>query len=388
MSDDFLYGAGTSAHQVEGNNVHNDWWEWEKGRKSIENSGRAADHYQMFDDDFVMARQLGHNAHRMSLEWSRIEPKMGQWDQAAIAHYRKVLESLRANGLTSFVGLHHFTNPMWLSLQGGWNWRRTPELFARYAKKIAQELGNLVDFWITINEPVVYATQAYWAGRWPPQERNGLAVYRVLSMMARGHRLAYRALHSVDSSAKVGMAKHMIAFVPDREVWSDHLVSKFGNWWFNHRWYQLTASRHDFIGLNFYFTKTQAAHIIPPRVETIEWSGAVSDLGWPVNPEGLAQVLNEVKRYDLPIYITENGLADASDNHRADFIRAHLRVVEKAQATGLDVRGYLHWSLIDNFEWDLGFEPRFGLVAVDYNSMKRTPRKSAYVYRAIIKQAS
>ncbi len=384
----FLWGAGTSAHQVEGNNVRNDWWAWEQAKGGRQKSGLACDHYRRYREDFALARALGHTAHRLSVEWSRVEPQRDRFDEATLVHYRDVLEELRRQKLISFVTLHHFTNPLWFSKRGGWERSDAAELFARYVNVVAQRLGDLVDFWVTINEPMVYTVEAYWQRRWPPQKRSAIAALRVLCHLAAAHRRAYRIIHRFYPSAQVGVAKQFIAYLPadDRRL-GDLLAVAVYDWWFNRLFFVLTGRTHDYIGVNYYFSSTKRARLFPPALQTIPWEGAVSDLQWPIRPEGLTHVLLKLKPMRLPIYITENGVADAADSRRADFIRAHLRAVEQAQASGVDVRGYLHWSLLDNFEWDLGFGSRFGLVAVDYNTFERTPRPSAYVYKAVIEQA-
>lgn len=388
MRAPFLWGAATSAHQVEGNNVRNDWWAWEQAQAPRLRSGLACDHYRRYREDFVLARALGHTAHRLSVEWSRIEPTQGRWDETALAHYRAVLEELRRQRLVSFVTLHHFTNPLWFAQRGGWERADAAELFARYARVLAQQLGELVDFWVTINEPVVYAQHGWWHGRWIPQRRSAWATLRVLRHLAAAHRKAYRVIHTLFVHARVGLAQHFIAYLPhDPHCLADRLSVAIGDWWFNRYFLRLTAATHDYLGVNYYFTETRRGVLFPPFSQSIQWRGAVSDLQWPLRPEGLTLVLEHLKHYGLPIYITENGLADAADSKRADFLREHLRAVEQAQAGGADVRGYLHWSLLDNFEWDLGFAPRFGLVKVDYTTMERTVRPSAYVYKAIIEQA-
>ncbi|MAF81110.1 glycosyl transferase [bacterium] len=386
---DFLWGAATSAHQVEGNNVHSDWWDWEKSTNGVTRSGVAADHYRHFAEDFALAKELGHNAHRLSLEWSRLEVEPGKWNERAISHYREVLLALREAGLTSFVTLHHFTNPQWFATQGGWLARSAPVRFARYAAMAADRFGDLVDFWVTINEPMVYATQSFWHKRWPPQLGSWSALRTALRHLASGHELAYQELHKQLPEAQVGIAKHVIAYVPsDNATWTGRQAAAWEDSWFNHRFFKQTPDSHDFIGVNYYFhQRPQSVSLIPPRLHTQAWQGAVSDMDWPIWPEGLAHALRGMSRYKKPLYVTENGLADAKDTRRPDFIRDHLRVIERAQADGIDVRGYLHWSLLDNFEWDHGFDPRFGLVEVDYATQKRTPRQSAYVYRAVIEQA-
>lgn len=388
-SKSFLWGASTSAHQVEGNNMHNDWWDWEQKTPTAAKSGKATDHYNRYKEDFNLVETLGHNAHRLSLEWSRIEHAPGKFNKNAIEHYRAVLEDLKRRNIQTFVTLHHFTNPLWLAREGGWLNGATPERFARYARYVAQHLGDVVDFWITINEPMVYATQSFWRAKWPPQHTSIKDTLSVIGKMAKAHRLSYRSIHSVLPHARVGISKHLIAYLPeDRFHIDDQVVTRFQDWWFNHRFFSLTGlATHDFIGVNYYFATKHHVTLFPPKMNDIEWTGSVSDMGWPIRPEGLTHVLLHMKRYGKPLYITENGIADATDSQRADFIRSHLRAVEKAQEGGADVRGYLYWSLLDNFEWADGFDPRFGLVEVDYNTLQRKIRPSGYVYKAIIEQA-
>ncbi|PIT98502.1 MAG: glycosyl transferase [Candidatus Andersenbacteria bacterium CG10_big_fil_rev_8_21_14_0_10_54_11] len=379
----FLWGAATSAHQVEGNNIHSDWWAWERLTPGIIPSGRAADHYQRYAEDIALARALGHTAHRLSLEWARLEPKRGQWDREAAAHYRTVLQEVKKAGMAVFVTLHHFTNPQWFAARGGWERADSPALFTQHVRRAAQTFGDLVDFWITINEPIVWAQQAYWTRRWPPQRHSAWRMLRVIRRLAAGHRSAYRALKGVREDIPVGIAKHFIAYEPiDSRRRMDHQYAALMRWWFNHRFFSLTGPTHDFIGVNYYFTSRVGWRGVRPYRQS--WRGAVSDLGWPIYPEGLTQVLLEAARYRRPVYVTENGLADAADTQRADYIREHTTAVRAAQRQGADVRGYLYWSLLDNFEWDFGFAPRFGLAEVDYATMQRHTRPSATAYQKII----
>lgn len=385
----FLYGAATSAHQVEGDNIHNDWWDWEKRTAGVERSGKATDHYNRYKEDFAVAKDLGHTAHRLSIEWSRIEPQEGEWNRRAVLHYRDVLGELKRLGMKTFVTLHHFTSPLWIARKGGWANAQTPDVFSRYVKYIVQHIGDLVDFWITVNEPIVYAAKSYWYGQWPPQEKRMRLYLRVVNHLARAHILSYHALHSVLPHSHVGMAKHFITYLPDRHHHiDDRAVASICEWWFNHRWFQLTGATHDFIGINYYFVSHKHVQLFWPRIIDMPWKGATSDMSWPIWPQGLTHALLCMRRYSKPIYVTENGIADAQDVRRADFIRGHIRAVEQAQEQGADVRGYLYWSLLDNYEWADGFGPRFGLVAVDYATMQRTVRPSAYAYKAIIESAT
>ncbi len=265
---------------------------------------------------------------------------------------------------------------------------QTPELFRGYVNFVVQHLGDLIDFWVTINEPIVSAAESYWRRRWPPQEHSLAKLLTVIGRLGQAHRLAYHTIHLRQPQAKVGVAKHCIAYLPEhRRHLGDRLAATVENWWFNHRFFELTKRSHDFIGVNYYFPAIKQLRFFPPSLQGVDLPGPKSDVGWPMYPAGLTSVLLEMKRYGQPIYITENGMADAADSKRADFIRSHLRAVEVAQQQGVDVRGYLYWSLLDNFEWDLGFGPRFGLIEVDYETMERRIRPSAYVYKAIIEQA-
>ena len=373
----FLYGACTSAHQVEGNSVNNNWWQWEQSRLPQFRSGIACDHWNRYEEDIALAHKLGHTAHRLSIEWSKIEPVEGKFDISAIRHYRAVLMELKKYNMKSFVTLHHFTNPLWLEKQGGWESPQTAERFARYVTYCAQHLGDLVDFWVTINEPMVYAVQSYYKAVWPPQKNNLFTMLGVMHNLSKGHLRAYRILHRITPDTPVGLANSLVAYVPEHpERVMSKLKARVSNWFFNHRFFSLIKNKQDFLGVNYYFTN-----------HSYESHAVRSDLGWIVSPEGFTNVLLDMRRYKKPMYITENGIADAHDVNRAEFIRSHLRAIETAQKQGADVRGYLHWSLIDNFEWADGFTPRFGLIAIDYRTQERTIRASAWVYKAIIDQA-
>lgn len=388
----FLWGAATSAHQVEGNN-HNDWTEWEKlGRvERGEKSGLASGHFDRYAADFGMAKELGHNAHRLSLEWSRIEPRPGFIDPQAIAHYRAVLTELRRLGIEPMVTLWHFTNPIWITAQGGWKNKATADCYGRYVMAVVHELGDLVTHWITINEPTVYSSLSYMLGYWPPEQKNPLAAWHVIRNFVAAHQLAYQIIHRHNSNAKVGVANNLNDFIPSRKNnIADKSLAVFSRYWHNQWWLDQTYQTQDFIGLNYYFhhpLKFQFSNLRELLRPQTQPRVPLSDVGWEIYPRGLGNVLSFLATYNRPIIITENGLADSTDSRRANFIREHVAEIHSALKKGIRIQGYLHWSLLDNFEWREGFAPRFGLIEVDYQTQLRTIRPSAYTYREIIRQA-
>ena len=384
---DFLWGAATAAHQVEGGNRLNDWWPLEQRGALPFRSGDACDHYRRFAADFDLASGLGHTAHRFSIEWSRIQPAPGEWDAAAIAHYRDVVSALRARGLEPLVSLHHFTNPAWFAERGGWLRADAPALFTRYAERMATELPE-VTWWLTINEPTVYAKNGFVAGEWPPKVRGSWRrAARVLRTMARAHRTAYRAIHRVRPAARVGFA-HSLPWIepcdPDRALdrfaaWGRDLLLNRGFL------FRIGGSRHlDFLGINYY-TRTVVRWapgglgLVAGRecLDPHHPRGPVSDIGWEVYPHGLGRVLDRCARLGVPLLVTENGVATTDESLRSRFLRDHLAEVRDALRRGVPVVGYLHWTLMDNFEWSLGTRPRFGLLANDYETQTRTPRPAA-----------
>lgn len=401
----FLWGAATSSHQVEGGNFNN-WSEWEKknaerlakeaGKKwqdwqqkrfpemfDPQNyiSGRACDHYNRFEEDFDLAKAGGHNAHRFSIEWSRIEPEEGKFDVKEIEHYRQVILALRKRNIEPFVTLWHWTNPVWLEKKGGCESKNFAFYFARYAKYAAENLKDQVDFWITLNEPTSVIAVSYATGIWPPQKRNPLIAWKLFKNFSKAHIQGYKAIHEVSKEAKVGFANVLHSFEAYREnSWLDHLMKKIGIYISNKKLLKMTLGFNDFLTVQYYFHNRFK---FPRKIRLDD--KPVSDLNWEIYPQGIYFILKWLKKYNLPIYITENGLADADNTRREEFIREHLFWVQKAIQEEVDVRGYFYWSLLDNFEWDKGFWPRFGLIEIDYKTLERKPRKSFYAYRKIIK---
>ncbi len=385
----FLWGAASSAFQVEGNNTQADWWTWEqKAQPPADRSGQAANHYNLYEKDFKLAAELGHNSHRLSLEWSRIEPQEGQFDQAEIDHYKAVLKSLKDKGMTVMLTLHHFSNPQWIAELGGWSNAATAGYFERFVQKIVPELKDSVDLWITINEPGIYVYMAYLSGEWPPQQKSRFKALRAYWNMADAHRKAYAAIHQLIPHAKVGIAQNIQSYQPfHAHSVLEHLAVLFSDLTSNHLFYYMTRGTHDFLGVNYYFHH-RFNHLASKKmklaiVDVAEESREVSDLGWEVYPEGIFDVLADLSDH-IPIYITECGIASTNDDRRTRFLIHYLQEVYRAMQAGVDVRGFFYWSLTDNLEWHRGYNPRFGLIDIDFNTQKRTVRKSALVYREII----
>lgn len=391
----FWWGASTSAHQVEGDN-HNDWSRWEKhkaqvlaklggeypGARDPENyiSGAAAQHYKHYRSDLDLAAGMGLNSYRFSVEWSRIEPQEGEFSEEAIEHYRQVIAAAKKRGLEPFVTLWHWTFPLWLADRGGWRKAATIRAYSRFVSKVVQELGSEVKYWVTLNEPDVYAENVYQTGRWLEQRRNGFLYLWSLRNLATAHKHAYRIIKHQFPGSWVGISKHNMYFEPYRNRWYNKLLAKYTDTFWNHQFLDWTKRQTDFIGLNYYF------HYRINLWQGKNENARVSDMGWELYPKGLYVMLKDLgKRYRKPIVITEHGLADAEDRERAWYIKESLGYVAKALDEGVDVRGYFHWSLLDNFEWDSGFWPRFGLIAVDYKNQKRMVRPSAKEYSRIIK---
>jgi beta-glucosidase len=397
----FLWGAATSAYQVEGNNVNSDWWQWEK-KTGKEKSGPACRHYEFYKRDFDLAKSLHHNAHRLSIEWSRIEPKKGKFSKEALKHYIDVILALRRRNIEPIVTLHHFTNPVWFSESGGWMNPWSVVRFLRYCDFVTRPLARYVRYWITINEPTIYISHAYIFGIWPPQAKTYLKATAVEENLAWAHVRAYRLIHKIYKELKLGkpsisIAQNVMAFVPcKRDLknrFTAYLRDRLYNLGFLERIMRHNIMRKtmDFIGVNYYsrqvvdLKKFGIGNLVTDLCDKKHHRCEKNSLGWDIYPRGLYEVLLELKKYGLPVMITENGICTADDDLRWKYIYDHLKNIHRAMRKGVHVTGYLYWSLMDNFEWDKGFGPRFGLIDIDYNTYKRTVRKSARKFGQVCK---
>jgi beta-glucosidase len=371
----FLWGAATAAHQIEGHNLHSDWWQAEQVGL-LPPSGPACNSWIDWPEDVRLLIDVGLNAYRLSLEWARLEPEPGRLDQTALDNYRRQLVALKAAGIEPLVTLHHFTNPVWLAEQGGWT---SPDVVARFVdhvERVTRGIADLVRWWITINEPGILGVKGYVEGTWPPFLPGNLRGYvRLMHHAARAHAQARRAIRAARPDALVSMAFALWPLQPLR-AWSpiDQAIARLGDWFWQGRIIDRSRAALDWIGVNYY-SRTFVGWPWPVRNPG---TGAHTDFGWEIYPQGLYQVLRRVGRYGIPVIITENGISDVDDRQRAAYVVAHLRQVHRALQDGVDVRGYMHWSLLDNFEWAEGYAQHFGLATRD-----RQLRPSAQVYGAI-----
>ncbi len=395
--DGFYWGAATASYQVEGGIENCDWAQAAREGR-VPPCGRACDHFNRYEADFDLAKSLGHTAHRLSVEWARIEPEEGVFDALAIEHYRRVLQALILRGIKPYVTIWHFTQPIWFAESGSFERADAPAIFARYAAAVVTGLGDLCDHFSTMNEPNVFGSNGWLRGSWPPfkrfsltdavsitnsgrmyesrAEKRGvgavLTYFRVMKNLARAHNAAYCAIKAVSPQTEVSVVKHVIRFDANRNP-INQLKAAVANYFWTYKFMNRVRSHVDSIGLNYYFY-TQFG-------DRRTWRK--TDMDWNFAPEQIYDALMMLARYKKPLFVSEGGVADAADTMRAEYIQKQVLGVWRAIQAGADVRGHMYWSLLDNYEWALGFEKRFGLIAVDYTTLERTIRPSAYVYKQI-----
>lgn len=411
----FRWGTATSSYQVEGNLTNNDWFAAELSGGFIyqdQRAGCACDWWNRAEEDFDRMVALNQNAHRLSIEWSRVEPQPGVWDEAALNRYREMIVGLKARGIEPMVTLHHFTNPLWVAEQGAWENGQIVGWFERYTRKVVSALKDVVSVWCTINEPGVLVAQAYGRGAFPPGKMDIRTALNAGINVMRAHAAAYHAIHELQPSARVGLAKHIMMWSPWRP-WlpGDQIATHIVDYVFNKLPLRLVtegalripglrpillpevARTIDWLGVNYYqrfrirFSPLSGLsggklmqHLKRPGV--LEGPGEWGE----IHPGGLALTLRQLwRRYRLPLVVTENGIPDATDELRPGFIVSHLHQVWEAIKQGIPIWGYYYWSLVDNFEWTEGYDPRFrfGLIGVDFETQARHIRESGRLYGAI-----
>ncbi len=397
----FLWGAATAAHQVEGNNVNSDLWVLEHMKPSMfqEPSGDACDHYHRYADDIRMLARLGFNTYRFSIEWARIEPEQGFFSLAELEHYRRVLAACHENNLKPMVTFYHFTSPRWFAGLGGWENPGSVDLFARYCERASKRLGDMMSFATTFNEPDVPLMF-----RWMTMDLGGPKLEHMMQAAARAigsdkfgmfflgnldllrdnmiaaHHKGLQAMKSASGKCPVGVN---IAISDDQAAGPDSGRDRkreevYGAW-------LRAASKSDFVGVQTY-TRSRVG---PDKDLPPEQGVELTQMGYEFWPEALEQTIRyAAAQSKVPVYVTENGIGTEDDTRRIEYIKRALAGVQNCLKDGIDVRGYIHWSLMDNFEWMLGYRPRFGLVAVNRETQERTPKPSASFLGGIAKRNS
>ncbi len=409
----FLWGTATAAHQVEGNNTNNNWYTWEQQEGRIihgHKSGLACDWWGgRWKEDFDRAVETGQNAHRLSIEWSRIQPAIDRWDEDALDYYREIICGLSERNLTPCVTLHHFTDPIWFTDLGGWLNPDAPVLFEKFVRKAVDALKEYVNLWVTINEPNVYTFSGYLMGDFPPGVKSLDEAWKVTIQLAKAHAMAYHAIHEIQKESRVGLSINYRCFMPAAS-WSplDKLAASIQNQAFNCSFtdaartgnlrmltYQTkiphSAGTQDFIGLNYYSRDFTRFDLFSPAESYMKKFYAkdddLSSTGFIANvPEGFYHGFKWAVSYGLPVIVTENGVEDNQDAMRPRYILQHIHQMWRAVNFTWPVKGYFHWSLVDNFEWERGWTQRFGLWGLDPSNQVRIRRKSVDVYADICKE--
>lgn len=403
----FLWGASTSAHQVEGDN-HNQWsvWELEHAKTNAtaaqyhfhdipvwntvrdeamraENyvSAGAVDHYHSYEQDFELLSKMNLNSFRFSIEWSRIEPEEGTWNSEAIAHYVEYIKALRKREIEPIVTLFHFTLPTWFSDMGGFEKRANVKYFVRFAEKVLSELGGSVKYIVTLNEATIYAAKSYYSQEWPPMQHSKIKLWRVLNNMAVAHNRVAAMSRTLGRRYKISVAHNSAYYYPGDDARLSHASARIMQYFGDDYFLRKVVKNCDFLGVNYYFSNRVYGYRVHNPDER------VSDLGWDLSPANLQYALERLyQKYSLPLIVTEAGVADMNDSQRKWVIAEHILALQHARDEGVDIQGYLHWSLLDNYEWGYGKWARFGLAEVDYNSQLRTLRPSALWYGKVVKK--
>lgn len=407
----FMWGTAASAYQTEGGNFNNDWFFMEKidmrkpvnERRFKEPCGNACDHWSRYEEDYDLASKLGVMIHRPSIEWSRVFPSEGKVDDMAIAHYREMLSALKKRGIKVMLCLHHFTIPIWVMAYGGFENRPMfMKFFKQYLDVAVKSLGDLVDYWLPINEPNVVPLGGYFAGLFPPYKKNPISFIKVYRTFFDMHQASYHTIKKYFPDAPVGVAFAFMHFRPyNPESHIDRAGARFADLTANLRFFEgvntgkiglplgfwdemegLKGSM-DFVGLNYYSSSYQKGLI---NISS-KPGDHVTDMGWVIYPEGIYDCLEYLgNNVNLPVIVTENGIGTTDEKERIFCMDAHIRQVHKAVLKGIPVKGYMCWSLTDNYEWDKGYAMRFGLIHVNFETQKRTIKEGGYWYSDVMRE--
>ncbi len=409
----FIWGTATAAHQVEGNNTNNDWWAWEQGEGHIKNgdkSGKACDWWngRRWTEDFDRAQATHQTSHRFSIEWSRVQPEPDRWDEAALDRYREMLIGLKERGMSAMLTLHHFSSPVWFSEMGGWESDQAVTLFNAFVKRTVEALKAHCNLWVPVNEPNVYGMAGFVWGDFPPGKHDLKTGLKVIANMAKGHAAAYKTIHELQSDAMVGTAINWRDFVPGdanplsnvvvnrlHKAYNDAFTKAMVTGKFDAIYYKEdmpeAVGAHDFVGLNYYTRDYVKFNLSKPNFaeQFYRKDAERSYTGFLANePDGFRKCIRWGGQFGLPIYVTENGWEDPKDDTRRIYLLDHLLAMWHEVNNNLPVKGYYHWSLVDNFEWERGWSQRFGLWGLEPATQQRIRRQSVDLYSEICRTNS
>lgn len=380
----FLFGASTSAYQIEGNNIYSDWWKYEDIK-----SGEATNSFVLYKEDRKALQQINANCYRFSLEWSRIQPMKDFFSREALDHYKNLILDLKDHNIIPIVTLHHFTNPLWLEDMDGWANPDVVKYYLRYVDYVVNELKDLVEIWVTINEPNVYISSKYLFGIWHPKIKSLSKSYKVARNFYKAHKGAYKIIKGYSVKAKVGISINTTKFIPTRNIYYifNLLLSVILNYFNNNFLFKILYKYIDYLGINFY-TRVQFSFKFRnnPIFETYPPFLKMKNISFVQYPSDLLWVLKRLKKLNKPILITENGIPTENDTERVKYLYEIFEILKRARRKGINLMGYIHWSLIDNFEWSYGYLPKFGLYSVESKTFKRISKESSKIYSKLIEE--
>ena len=399
---DFLWGASTSAHQTEGNNINSDWWifEHQPGVPIAEPSGDACDSYHRYREDIALLASLGLNAYRFSIEWARIEPAPGEFSRANIDHYRRMCETCAEFNIQPLITFQHVSLPGWVGNHGGWLWDETPDRFAHYASVAAESLRDHLNYVVTINEPDLTANVGYRFGTFPGAHvgvgtgAGEEAATKATETLRRAHQLSRQAIRAAAPQTRVGLSLAVQEWgaQPGYEAALADIQRQWEGDFFS------ATEGDDFVGVQVY-TRVVAGPIgdqlpegfaeLIPLFNMYPSGTRRTQMGYEFRPQAIGAAIRRVREQTgLPVVVTENGVPTDDDRERVEYLDGALAALRGCLDEGLDVRGYFHWSLLDNFEWHQGYQMHFGLVEVDRHTFVRTPKPSALYYGQLARASS
>jgi beta-glucosidase len=409
MTHNFLWGVATSAFQMEGS-PYADWASWDS---KLQSQPCLTHHYHLYKKDLHLLKEIGVNAYRFSVEWSRIQPEEDQWSMEVIRHYQDIIDFLHQEDIEPIVTLHHFTHPQWFIEKSPWHQKASIEKYLNFAEKMTVFLKG-IRYWITFNEPNVFILGGYLDGSMPPGIRDPFSYAEALGNVLSAHGKAYDLIHSSTPDAWVSVTHNMASFAPYQR-WNllDRFLSKLAQSYYNRSLLEAFMTgrlkirfpilkkiemdipikgKLDFLGVNYYTRIHLRFNPFQPMGLELKYEDrdghGLTDMGWEIHPHGMERVLQEATKLHIPIIITENGIATHDDQKKIKFIKRHVDMLEKCVKKGMDIRGYFYWSLMDNYEWLKGLDAKFGLYSVNYDTLARNPTLAASFYSYLIKSRS